>query len=185
MGVRDGMLAPRPGCRSSRHSRSHERRVHEAPSRCCTTRSPARPQHRTTPGQLRPVAASSARDAASDRPPFKKRSTDRVEILSMMPLRTASRATSPGVQWLIGRRDDSGSSQAMAMISRICSGLISGGRPLRGASDRISPIRRCTAESGSSSSTARSRSWDSHHRRRHFRTIGRVTDSRSTMASLA
>ena len=49
----------------------------------------------------------------------------------MMPRRTASRATSPGVQWLIGRCAVSGSSQAMAMISRICSGRISGGRPLR------------------------------------------------------
>ena len=72
---------------------------------------------------------------------------------------------------------------AMATISRICSGRNSNERPLRGASARISQIRLCTAESDSSSSTARSWSSASDHRR-HLRTTGRLSATCSTMCSL-
>ena len=127
---------------------------------------------------------AAAGEGGEDRSPFKKRSTDRVEMLSIIPRRTDSRATSPGVQWLNDRCAASGSSQAMAIISRICSGLMSDGRPHRGASARISQIRLCTAESDSSPSTTRSWSCDADHRRRHLRTIGRVTTNFPTICSL-
>ena len=54
---------------------------------------------------------AAAGEGGEDRSPFKKRSTDRVEMLSIIPRRTDSRATSPGVQWLNGRCAASGSSQ--------------------------------------------------------------------------
>ena len=57
-------------------------------------------------------------------------------MLSTMPRRMASSATSCCGQWVIGRSLFDGCSQAMAMIAQICSALNVAGAPLFGASDR-------------------------------------------------
>ena len=65
---------------------------------------------------------------------FKKRPTVRGEMAGMMPRLTASRARSLALQWLNGTSLASGSSQARATIAQVCSAVIVGGAPLRGAS---------------------------------------------------
>jgi hypothetical protein len=76
---------------------------------------------------------------------FKNRPTLRGEIVATMPRFWTSSASSRLVQWLIGRPDCSGGSQATAMIWTICSGLKVAGFPGRGASSRISStsLRNC------------------------------------------
>ena len=51
-----------------------------------------------------------------------------------MPRRTASRARSLALQWLIGTPTSSGRSHANATMAQICSGMIVAGAPERGAS---------------------------------------------------
>ncbi len=64
-------------------------------------------------------------------------------MLSTMPRRMASSATSCCDQWVIGRALAEGRSQAMAMMAQICSGLKVAGAPERGASDRRGAIAAC------------------------------------------
>ena len=51
-----------------------------------------------------------------------------------MPRRTASRARSLALHWLIGTPLSSGRSQASATTAQICSGVMVAGAPERGAS---------------------------------------------------
>ena len=94
---------------------------------------------------------------------LKKRATWRVEMVPTMPRLRASSASSRGVQWLIGRPDASGGSQARAMIWHHCSALKVAGAPGRGASWR----RSGTAQPG------RVSQW-----RRQRRTVVRVVPRR-------
>lgn len=59
-----------------------------------------------------------------------------------MPRRTASRARSLALQWLIGTPLSSGRSHANATMAQVCSGVIDAGAPERGAS-----CSRCAAVS--------------------------------------
>ena len=65
-------------------------------------------------------------------------------MLSTMPRRIASSATSCCDHWVIGRSLADGGSQAMAMMAQICSAPNLAGAPLFGASDR----RAATATPG-------------------------------------
>ena len=65
---------------------------------------------------------------------FSNRCACRGEIVSTMPRRMISSATSRPVHWLIGRPDSSGAAQARETIRHNCSGLIVAGLPGRGAS---------------------------------------------------
>ena len=88
----------------------------------------------------------------------------------------ASSATSRGVQCVTGRSDaSSGCSQAMAMISRICSGVKVPGPPGRGASTSVSAIQRLKSDLRGPSSVAAKRSWAAAHRRRHRHTVSAST----------
>jgi len=80
-----------------------------------------------------------------------------------IPRLQASLASSRGVQWLMGRPDVSGGSQAKAMIWHHCSALKVAGAPGRGASWR----RSCTAHPGRLSQC-----------RRHSRTVLRLVPRR-------
>jgi hypothetical protein len=84
-----------------------------------------------------------------------------------MPRLQASSASSRGVQWLIGRSDASGGSQARAMIWHHCAALKVVGAPGRGASWR----RSGTAQPG------RLSQW-----RRQRRTVVRVVPRRRATA---
>src|SRR5688500_13377264 len=67
-------------------------------------------------------------------PLFNSRAACRGEIASTIPRRTISAANSVVLQWLIGRPDAPGASQASATIRPTCSGVIRAGVPERGAS---------------------------------------------------
>src|SRR5579863_3534798 len=54
---------------------------------------------------------------------FKKRPTERCEMLGTRPRRIASSAISRWLQWLIGRSLSDGFSQVMAITAQICSGV--------------------------------------------------------------
>src|ERR1700733_4787006 len=64
---------------------------------------------------------------------FKKRPTERCEMLGTRPRRIASSANSRWLQWLIGRSLSDGFSQAIAITAQICSGVYVAGAPERGA----------------------------------------------------
>ena len=61
-----------------------------------------------------------------------------------MPRLTISSATSRPLQWVIGRPEFAGASQASATTRQTCSGVIRGGRPVRGASARRSSALRAS-----------------------------------------
>src|ERR1700683_2608806 len=65
---------------------------------------------------------------------FKKRPTERCEMLGTRPRRIASSAISRWLQWLIGRSLSDGLSQVIAITAQICSGVYVAGAPERGAS---------------------------------------------------
>src|ERR1700720_3422240 len=65
---------------------------------------------------------------------FKKRPTERCEMLGTRPRRMASSAISRWLQWLIGRSLSDGFSQVIAITAQICSGVYVAGAPERGAS---------------------------------------------------
>jgi hypothetical protein len=65
---------------------------------------------------------------------FKKRPTERCEMLGTRPRRIASSAISRWLQWLIGRSLSAGFSQVIAINAQICSGVYLAGAPERGAS---------------------------------------------------
>jgi hypothetical protein len=67
-------------------------------------------------------------------------------MLLTMPRVIASSANSQGVQWLTGRPESAGASQASATIWQICSGVNVAGRPPRGASDNTCWIKPCLEE---------------------------------------
>jgi hypothetical protein len=73
----------------------------------------------------------------------KKRPTWRSEIVVTIPRLRASSASSRGVQWLMGRPDTSGASQATAMLWHHCSALKGAGAPGRGASCKRSATELC------------------------------------------
>jgi hypothetical protein len=65
---------------------------------------------------------------------FKKRPTERCEMLGTKPRRMASSAISRWLQWLIGRSLSDGFSHVIAITAQICSGVYVAGAPDRGAS---------------------------------------------------
>ena len=65
---------------------------------------------------------------------FKKRPTERCEMLGTRPRRIASSAISRWLHWLIGRSLSDGLSQVIAITAQICSGVYVDGAPERGAS---------------------------------------------------
>src|ERR1700751_556055 len=65
---------------------------------------------------------------------FKKRPTERCEMLGTKPRRIASSAISRWLQWLMGRSLASGFSQVIATTAQICSAVYVAGAPGRGAS---------------------------------------------------
>src|ERR1700726_2611613 len=65
---------------------------------------------------------------------FKKRPTERCDMLGTWPRRMASSAISRWLQWLIGRSLSDGFSQVIATIAQICSGVYVAGAPDRGLS---------------------------------------------------
>src|SRR5439155_25849811 len=65
---------------------------------------------------------------------FKKRPTERCEMLGTTPRRMASAAISRWLQWLIGRSLSDGFSQVIATSAQICWGVNVAGVPDRGAS---------------------------------------------------
>lgn len=69
-------------------------------------------------------------------------------MCSTIPRAMISSASSRWLQWLIGRSEPSGCSQANAMIWQICSGVIRAGAPDRGAS--ASRSATLTSSSGTS-----------------------------------
>jgi hypothetical protein len=85
-----------------------------------------------------------------------------------------SSAISRWVQWVMGRPDCSGASQAMATIAQTCSAVIPGALPERGASLRRS----------SSPSSAKGIGWKSAQRPRQRRTMSRPTRRAWAMAAL-
>ncbi len=76
-----------------------------------------------------------------------------------------SSAISRLVQWVIGRPDSLGASQAMATMAQICSGVMRGFLPDRGASRRRSS--KLNSEKGIG--------WKSIQRSRQSRTVSRLT----------
>ena len=97
---------------------------------------------------------------------FKKRPTERCEILGTRPRRIASSAISRWLHWLIGRSLSEGFSQVIAITAQICSGVYVAGAPDRGAS---------ASRSGTGSPSVACR-----HRRRQYRTVlGHTPSSRA------
>lgn len=74
-------------------------------------------------------SASNDFDVVEGMTALKKRPTERGEMLATIPCFWASSANSLAVQWVIGRENCCGSSQAMATICTIASGLKVGGLP--------------------------------------------------------
>ena len=100
---------------------------------------------------------------------------------STMPWRSASLASSRGVQASMGRPRLRGAVQAKLMICTTCSALKVVGAPERGASARTeTTIWRSAA--GSASATANSRS-AAAQRARHFQTVFGVQPSRAASSS--
>jgi hypothetical protein len=96
---------------------------------------------------------------------FKKRPTERCEMLGTTPRRIASAAISRWLQWLIGRSLSDGFSQVIATSAQICWGVNVAGVPDRGASASLS---------GTNCPRAASR-----HRLRQYRTVfGHTPSSR-------
>src|SRR6266852_926335 len=97
---------------------------------------------------------------------FKKRPTERCEMLGTRPRRIASSAISRWLQWLIGRSLSDGFSQVIAITAQICSGVYVAGAPDRGAS---------VSRSGTNCPSAACR-----HRLRQYRTVfGHTSSSRA------
>src|SRR3984893_12919291 len=97
---------------------------------------------------------------------FKKRPTERCEMLGTRPRRIASSAISRWLQWLIGRSLSDGFSQVIAITAQICSGVSVAGAPERGAS---------AIRSGTDCLSAACR-----HRLRQYRTVfGHTSSSRA------
>src|SRR6202035_1614042 len=94
---------------------------------------------------------------------FKKRPTERCEMLGPRPRRIASSAISRWLQWLIGRSLSDGFSQVIAITAQICSGVYVAGAPERGAS---------AIRSGTDCLSAACR-----HRLRQYRTVFGHTSS--------
>ena len=65
---------------------------------------------------------------------FKKRPTERCEMLGTRPRRMASPAISRWLHWLMGSSLSDGFSHVIATTAQICSGVNVGGAPDRGAS---------------------------------------------------
>src|SRR6202789_2446533 len=88
---------------------------------------------------------------------FKKRPTERCEMLGTRPRRIASSAISRWLQWLIGRSLSDGFSQVIAITAQICSGVYVAGAPERGASASRSdaPVASARANTAPSSATRR------------------------------
>src|ERR1700682_3209942 len=96
---------------------------------------------------------------------FKKRPTERCEMLGTRLRRMASAAISRWLQWLIGRSLSDGFSQVIATTAQICWGVKVAGAPDRGAS---------ASRSGTHCPLAASR-----HRLRQYRTVfGHTPSSR-------
>jgi hypothetical protein len=64
--------------------------------------------------------------------PFKKRPTERCEIVFTIPRLLAAVANSCWVQWLFGSALFAGGSQAKATTAQTCSGVYFAGAPERG-----------------------------------------------------
>jgi hypothetical protein len=99
---------------------------------------------------------------------FKKRPTERCEMLGTRPRRMASSAISRWLQWLIGRSLSDGFSQVIAITAQICSGVYVAGAPDRGAS---------ASRSGTDCPSAARR-----HRLRQYRTVFGQTPSSRALA---
>ena len=99
---------------------------------------------------------------------FKKRPTERCEMLGTKPRRMASSAISRWLQWLIGRSLSDGFSQVIAITAQICSGVYVAGAPERGAS---------ASRSGTDCPSAACR-----HRLRQYRTVFGQTPSSRALA---
>src|ERR1700730_6795105 len=99
---------------------------------------------------------------------FKKRPTERCEMLGTRPRRMASSAISRWLQWLIGRSLSDGFSQVIAITAQICSGVYVAGVPDRGAS---------VSRSGTDLPSAARR-----HRLRQCRTVFGQTPSSRALA---
>jgi len=99
---------------------------------------------------------------------FKKRPTERCEMLGTSPRRMASSAISRWLQWLIGRSLSDGFSHVIATTAHICSGVNVAGDPDRGASASRSTTDRL-------SSAVR-------HRLRQYRTVFGQTPSSRALA---
>src|SRR6266851_6050839 len=115
----------------------------------------------------------------------KKRPTVRAEMRGTMPRWTASAANSAGVQWVTGRPDVAGGSQASASSWQICSALKAGGAPARGASFNsamMSLVR--VASSLPSASAAAKRGPAASQRARQTCTVSRARPSRRASCSL-
>src|SRR5216684_4952 len=115
----------------------------------------------------------------------KKRPTVRAEMRGTMPRWTASAANSAGVQWVTGRPDVAGGSQASASSWQICSALKAGGAPARGASFNsamMSLVR--VASSLPSASAAAKRGPAASQRARQTCTVSRARPSRWASCSL-
>src|SRR6266851_2196895 len=97
---------------------------------------------------------------------FKKRPTERCEMLGTRPRRMASSAISRWLQWLMGRSLSDGFSHVIAITAQICSGVYVAGAPDRGAS---------ASRSGTDCPSAARR-----HRLRQYRTVfGHTPTSRA------
>src|SRR6266849_5150810 len=99
---------------------------------------------------------------------FKKRPTERCEMLGTRPRRMASSAISRWLQWLMGRSLSDGFSQVIAITAQICSGVYVAGAPGRGAS---------ASRSGTDCPSAARR-----HRLRQYRTVFGHTPSSRALA---
>jgi hypothetical protein len=102
------------------------------------------------------------------------------EIDGTMPRRMTSSANSLAVQWVIGRPDFSGGSQATARMATICSGGNLPGGPGRGSSPRTCSMARRKAAWLWVHSIRMSRSQALAQRRRQVLTCGR--DSPTSVA---
>ena len=91
-----------------------------------------------------------------------------------MPRLIASSASSWGVQWLTGRPEASGSSQARATICTICSEVNTVGAPERGSSAKACSISPARALSSPLASAASSAGAASSQRPRQYRTVFRL-----------
>src|ERR1700687_4223331 len=99
---------------------------------------------------------------------FKKRPTERCEMLGTKPRRMASSAISRWLQWLIGRSLSDGFSHVIATTAQICSGVYVAGAPDRGASARRSQTVHLSSAS--------------RHRLRQYRAVfGQTPSSRALL----